>query len=98
MDKHGVEAQIKLDKLNKKLALEDEFNNLRPSLRGSVLRLLSTIISLFFVVWLFPEVIDQPVSYVLLLLIFGTSAEIFHESRRINKRMDTLYRLLKNDA
>lgn len=97
MNKEEIKAKMALDKLNSKIALEKEFGNLAPSLRSNILRLISSLASLLFIIWLFPEVIEQPVLYVLLLLVFIVSAEIYHESRRINKRMDTLYRLLKND-
>lgn len=98
MTKDEVEAHSLFNQMQKKQALLEEFEKLRPNWKGSMIRFASMFISMTVLIWLYPEIIQQPVSYVLLILIFGVSSELHAESKRINKRIDALHRLLKNDV
>jgi hypothetical protein len=97
VNKEDIEAQLALGKLNSKIALENEFEKLGPSLRSNIFRAISAMACMFFILWLHPEISEQPISILLLVLIVGVGGDIYRESARINKRMDTLYKLLKND-
>jgi hypothetical protein len=97
VDKNELTAELALQKSGRKQALEKEFEALRPGLRSMLVRGLGTVAAMLFIVWYFPEILQQPVSYLLLILIFGVSAEIYRESKQVHKRMDVLYKLLKDD-
>lgn len=58
MNKEEIDAQLALSRLNNETALEKEFEKLAPSL----LRAFSGVACLFFIVWMFPEIIEQPIS------------------------------------
>lgn len=98
MNKEQFEAQAVFDQMQKKQALFAEFEALRPNWKGSALRFVSMVLCMAFVVWMFPEITKEPVLYFFLLLIFGLNADVYAESQRINKRIDTLHRLLKDDV
>ncbi len=98
MNKDEIESKILLNKLQRQQDLIQEFENLRPNWKGIVFRTLASFATILLVVYLFPEVVDQPVLYVLLILVLSSGAEIHAESRKINQRIDALYRLLKDDA
>uniref|UniRef100_UPI002FE2518A hypothetical protein n=1 Tax=Alteromonas sp. S015 TaxID=3117401 RepID=UPI002FE2518A len=98
MNKEELEAQSLFQEMQKKEALLNEFQNLKPNWKGSAIRFVSTLAAIAYLVWMFPEIMDQPILYVLLLLIFGVSAEIHNESKRINKRIDLLHRLFQSDV
>lgn len=97
MDKNELTAELALQKSGRKQALEKEFEALRPSLRSMLVRGLGAVATMVLIIWFFPEIMQQPVSYLLLILIFGVSAENYRESKQAHKRMDILYKLLKDD-
>jgi len=98
MNKDEVEAHLVFNKMQKKQALSEEFEKLRPNWKGSVIRFASMVLCMAFLIWMYPEIMQQPVLYVFLILIFGMSAELHAESKRINSRIDALHRLLKDDV
>lgn len=98
MNKDECAALVVFNKMQKRQALQDEFERLRPNWRGSLIRFASTLICMAMLVWLYPEIMQQPVLYVFLILIFALSSEIHAESKRIHDRLDTLHRLLKEDV
>ncbi|WP_462172905.1 hypothetical protein [Pseudoalteromonas xiamenensis] len=95
MDVEHIEAPILIHEKQKKQALVEEFEQLRPNWKGNLLRTVGMLMSMALLVWMYPEIVLQPISYVLLILIFGVSADLHAQSKRINKRIDTLYKLLK---
>ena len=98
MNKDHVEAHSLFNSMQKKQALLDEFEKLRPNWKGSIIRFFSMVFGIVFLLWMYPEIMQQPVLYVFLILIFGMSAELHAESKKINKRIDALHRLLKDDV
>jgi hypothetical protein len=98
MNKDEVDAHLVFNKIQKKKALSEEFESLRPNWKGSVSRFVSILLGMAFLIWMYPEIIQQPVLYVFLMLIFGLSSELHTESKRINKRIDVLHKLLKDDV
>ena len=98
MNKEELEAQSLYNDMQKREALLNEFHNLKPNGKSSALRFLGMLGAIAYLIWAFPEIIEQPVLYVLLIIIFGISAEIQRENRRINKRIDALHRLFQSDV
>ncbi len=98
MNKEELEAQSLFNQMQKKEALLSEFNNLRPNWKSSAIRFIGMMAAIGYLVWMYPEIMEQPVLYVLLLMIFGVSSEIHQESKRINKRIDALHRLFQGDV
>ncbi|CAM5195244.1 hypothetical protein [Alishewanella longhuensis] len=98
MNKDEVEAHSLFNKMQKQQALLAEFEKLGPSWKNSVFRLVSMLVGMAFLIWMYPDIAQQPVLYVFLILVFGMSAELHAESKRINKRIDVLHKLLKNDV
>ena len=98
MNKEDVDAQSVYNSMQKKEALLNEFHTLRPGLKGSAVRFAGTVGAIGYLIWMFPEILDQPLLYILLILIFGVSTELHHESKRINKRIDVLHRLLQSQS
>jgi hypothetical protein len=98
MNKEQVEAHSLFNSMQKKQAILDEFEKLRPNWKGSIIRFFSMVFGIAFLLWMYPEIMQQPVLYVFLILIFGMSAELHAESKKINKRIDALHRLLKDDV
>lgn len=97
MNKDQVEAHSLFNSMQKKQALLDEFEKLRPNWKSSIIRFAGMLLTMAFLLWIYPEIAQQPVLYVFLVLIFGVSSELHAESKRINKRIDALHKLLKDD-
>ncbi|MDP5142442.1 hypothetical protein ORJ00_06790 [Rheinheimera baltica] len=98
MTKNEVEAHLLFNKMQRKEAILEEFERLRPNWKGSVIRFASMVLGIAFLILMYPEIMQQPVLYVFLILIFGMSAELHAESKKINKRIDALHRLLNDDV
>jgi hypothetical protein len=98
MNKDQVEAHSLFNSMQRKQALLDEFEKLRPNWKDSIIRFFSMVLGIAFLLWMYPEIMQQPVLYVFLIIIFGMSAELHAESKKINKRIDALHRLLKDDV
>ncbi|MDP5189286.1 hypothetical protein [Rheinheimera baltica] len=98
MTKNEVEAHLLFNKMQRKEAILEEFERLRPNWKGSIIRFFSMVLGIAFLLWMYPEIMQQPVLYVFLILIFGMSAELHAESKKINKRIDVLHKLLKDDV
>lgn len=97
MNKDQVEAHSLFNSMQKKQALLDEFEKLRPNWKSNIIRFAGMLLTIAFLLWIYPEIAQQPVLYVFLVLIFGVSSELHAESKRINKRIDALHKLLKDD-
>ncbi|ATD06534.1 hypothetical protein PPIS_a1403 [Pseudoalteromonas piscicida] len=50
-----------------------------------------------FLIYRYPEIIEQPVLYIFLILMMSLSAEAHVQNKRINKRIDLLHKLLKEE-
>ncbi|WP_423186532.1 hypothetical protein ACO1PK_15655 [Alishewanella sp. d11] len=98
MNKDHVEAHSLFNSMQKKQALSDEFEKLRPNWKGSIIRFAGMVLGIAFLIWMYPEIMQQPVLYVFLILIIGMSTELHAESKKINKRIDALHKLLKDDV
>lgn len=98
MNKDEVEAHSLFNNMQKQQALLAEFEKLGPNWKKSVFRLVSMLLGMAFLIYLHPDIAQQPVLYVFLILVFGISAELHAESKRINKRIDVLHKLLKDDV
>ncbi|OBP13121.1 hypothetical protein A5320_19940 [Rheinheimera sp. SA_1] len=98
MNKDQVEAHSLFNSMQKTQVLLDEFEKLRPNWKGSIIRFASMLLGMAFILFMYPEVAQPPVSYVFLILIFGMNSELHSESKRINKRIDALHKLLKDDV
>ncbi|WP_100658450.1 hypothetical protein [Alteromonas flava] len=95
MNKDEIEAKALYDDIQKKEALLNQFEKLKPSIKETLLRNLGFIAVFAFLLWMFPELFEQPVLYALLLMIVAVSAETHIESKRIHDRIDILQRLMK---
>ena len=95
MTKEEMNAQLVVHEMEQREALKVEFDSLRPSVWRSILAIGSAMVSVGVILWFYPEFSEQPISYLLLVLIIGVSGQIHAESNRINKRIDVLYRMLK---
>ncbi len=98
MDIKELEAQLEFDKLNHQLDTLKEFEALAPKTRDFYLKLLGVVVLYGLVLWLYPEIGEQPISLLLLILIVGVAGNIQKESVRINKRIDLLYKLVNKDV
>ncbi|CAM4093159.1 hypothetical protein [Pseudoalteromonas byunsanensis] len=95
MSINEIEKQILLKNMNKQLQLENELEKLRPSVFYHCLK--AIIICALAFAWgaLVPSVSDEITAY---LLLYGTilmGVHMCYENYRTNKRIDTLYKLLK---
>jgi len=98
MNTDEIESEILLNKFQQKQNLIQEFESLRPNWKSSAIRIGCSLTTVILFIYFFPGVLEQPALYVLFILVLGSGAEIHAESRKINKRIDALYKLLKNDA
>ena len=98
MNKDELDAQVLYADLRRKEALLMEFEQLRPSWKGSIIRFVSSLAAMLFLIWYYPDILDQPILYMLLILIFSVGAHVHSESKQLNKRMDVLYRRLKENG
>ncbi|WP_217876637.1 hypothetical protein [Pseudoalteromonas shioyasakiensis] len=98
MDQNEEKSQAIYSEMQRTYALKKEFENLRPKWWQPIGKLISYVCLIFLFSYLFPETIEQPVIYILLILVFGVSMENFHESKRINQRIDLLHKMLKEDS
>ena len=97
MNKEEIEAKLEFEKVSRNTALRAEFEKLRPSQQGMTIRVVLGMIVIAFVLWLYPSFNDDSPLMLLLILIVGLSGDIYRESIVINKRIDVLFQLLKND-
>jgi hypothetical protein len=95
MNKEETEAQILFSKLKLESSLEQEFNKLRPTWLRKSLGSLFLIVYIISLIWIYPEVLDEPYNYMLLFLIFFVNQSMYDESSRTHKRLDVLYRIFK---
>ncbi|WP_394224032.1 hypothetical protein [Alteromonas gracilis] len=98
MKKEELEAQSLYENIQKREALLTEFHNLKPNGKSSALRVVGMVSAIAYLICAFPEVIEQPVLYVFLIIIFGVGAEAQRENRRLNKRIDVLHQLFQSNV
>lgn len=98
MIKDEFEAQSLFNQLQKRQTLLAEFEKLRPNWKSTAYRFTGMFSAIAYLMWMFPEIMQQPASYVFLILILGLNAELHAQSTRINHRIDALHRLFKDDA
>ncbi len=98
MEQNEAKSQAIYSEMQRKDALNAEFENLRPKWWQAWVALIGYIFAIFLVSYLFPETIEQPVIYILIIMVCGVSMENFRENKRISKRIDLLHRMLKEDA
>jgi Flp pilus assembly protein TadB len=96
MKEDELENQALFHKMQKRQELFEEFEKLRPNWRGSAVRFAGTILCVAFLIWMYPEITQHPVLYILLILILGVGAELRAESKRTNKRIDALHKMFKD--
>lgn len=91
---HPHEVYSKIERSD---ALNSEFDSLRSSRRKPLGTFVSYIFFLFLFAYFFPQTFEQPIIYILLILMMGINLQIFLESERINKRIDILRQLVKEE-
>ncbi|BBN82546.1 hypothetical protein PA25_25310 [Pseudoalteromonas sp. A25] len=98
MNRDDIDKHMDYLRLNKIHQLEAEFERLRPSLISYFLRALLGIFMVVGIIGLFPQIMQQPVAYLLLFLIVLVAFGTYYESHRVNKRIDALHQLLLNES
>lgn len=98
MKNEELEAKSLYENIQKQEALLTEFHNLKPNGKSSALRFVGMISVMAYLIWAFPEVIEQPILYVFLVIIFGVGAEAQRETRLLNKRIDVLHKLFQSNV
>jgi len=97
MEKESIKAQLIYDEVDRKTKLENELKQLAPDKYSNVRNTISTIALALFVFWAYPEVLDQPVLFVIAIIAVWAGSDVYHVNKRTNRRIDVLYELLKED-
>ncbi len=97
MDQAELKDQIAFNKMLKEEALREEFENLRPKWREHLSEIVFLGCTVFAIYYLFPHTIEQPAIMILFFLLVGSETNKFRERKLINKRIDILYKLLKEE-
>ncbi|WP_462158498.1 hypothetical protein [Pseudoalteromonas sp. GB56] len=95
MKEHQTNAHSVYQEMQREDALIKEFARLRPSKWRWISYLLSCMALLGFIYWQYPQTIEQPIIYVLLILALSTGGSMINECQRVDKRIDLLYKILK---
>lgn len=98
MDKEEFKAQQVLSEIQRQQKLVEEFEKLRPTWKSDISVSLSYMVGLIIVCLMFPEVLESPVLYVIFLLLFAKSGEIYHANKKVHKRIDLLHRMYQGDV
>ncbi|TMO46697.1 hypothetical protein [Pseudoalteromonas ruthenica] len=96
MQKDKAMAQWCLEEQRRQQQRLATFNHLRPTWKSWVARLLSNLLVVLILQAMYPEVLSEPVLYVLVILIFAQGFDMHNQHKRINKRIDALYSLLSH--
>ncbi len=95
MQEHQAKAHSVYHEVQREDALIKEFARLRPSKWRWISYLLSSMALLGFIYWQYPQASEQPIIYVLLILALSTGGSMINECQRVDKRIDLLYKILK---
>ncbi len=98
MSSEEIGQQILLSKMNTQFRLEGELEKLRPGIFIHCLKAMIVCALVFGWSALLPSVSDQITSYFLLYGTILMGVSLCYENYRTNKRIDTLYKLLKKSA
>jgi hypothetical protein len=96
MTKEELEAQITLKEMSEKELLKAEFDTLRPSVWRFIFTMGSSFFFISLMFWIDPDFGGEPTSLYLIFLILLINANTYYESDKINKRIDMLYKMLKD--
>jgi hypothetical protein len=97
MNKDEVEANEIYNSIQKRQAILVELEKLRPNSKSFYIGFACMFSLAAFYIWLYPEIPQHPVSFLVVILTFGIGAVLNREIQRIDSRIDALYRLLKDD-
>jgi hypothetical protein len=97
MNKDEVEANEIYNNMQKRQKILLELEKLRPNSKNFYIGFICMFSLAAFYIWLYPEIPQDPVSFLVLILTFGIGGVLNGEIRRIDSRVDALYRLLKDD-
>lgn len=97
MNTDKVDADTVFNNMKNKQLLLGEFEKARPNWRAFYFRFAVMILFVAFFLWLNPEAFQQPIPFVVLIVIFGIAGILNWEIQRIDSRIDALYKLLKDD-
>ncbi|ASD67121.1 hypothetical protein [Pseudoalteromonas piscicida] len=89
--------QALFEDMSRKEAILKEFNSLRPNNKRRFYQIIAMLTAAVFLIYRYSEIIEQPVLYIFLILMMSLSAESYVQNKRINKRIDLLHKLLKDD-
>ncbi|GEK10446.1 hypothetical protein [Pseudoalteromonas peptidolytica] len=96
--KHNQDSpQALAEEMLQKEATLREFNSLRPNNKQRFYRSAGMLTAVVFLVYCYPEIIEQPVLYILLILMMSLNAQAYVQNKRTNKRIDLLHKLLKDE-
>ena len=95
MDKDQVDAQIAFSQMQRNESINEKIDALRPKWWSIISKYASFIFTLLVVQFFFPETIDQPVFYFILLMIFNVSIAQYYADKQLHKRLDLLHSLIK---
>ncbi len=95
MDLNEVEAKLTLSKMKSEQALVEEFEKLSPNWKQSVQVYVGYVFSFAFLIFLFPEITENPVLYLLLFLVLGNNVHIYQSNQQVHKRIDLLRKMYK---
>ncbi|MEO2266081.1 hypothetical protein [Pseudoalteromonas pernae] len=95
MKEHQANANVVYQEMKREDALIKEFARLRPSKWRWLSYLLSSMALLGFIYWQYPQASEQPIIYILLILALSTGGSMIIECQRVDKRIDLLYKILK---
>lgn len=98
MEQNEAKSQSVYSEMQRSHALVKEFESLRPKWWQPLGKLVSFMVLIFFSWYLFPEVAEQPVIYLLMIVVFIVSMESFNENKRLNRRIDLLHRMIKENV
>ena len=85
-------------KIHQKEEIIKELEDLQPNWKGSAIRIIIALIILFFIFWLYPETRSSPMLWVVLLFSSIVIAEQNSERKRVNKKINALFSIVKGDA
>ncbi|MCG7539863.1 MULTISPECIES: hypothetical protein [Pseudoalteromonas] len=97
MKKNQDCPQALFEDMSRKEAILKEFNSLRPNNKRRFYQIIAMLTAVVFLIYRYPEIIEQPVLYIFLILMMSLSAEAYVQNKRINKRIDLLHKLLKEE-
>ena len=90
-------ATVRLSELNRAIEQKELFESLRPRSFVPLLYILIMIVlAVLYIIFGGFSLSDDSVVTILFLLVFFQPLSVLQESRKINKRIDVLYELLKN--